>query len=134
MMTRAAAIAKLLPLQKADKQYSEACFETLLQGMMINDNNTNMRGKRHSSEDKRSSFCLKNDAGQYEKEIFLDRINEIKFAIKEFEKLYEKAPVTDHLFRAKILREIERSKRSLSKIQVEYEIFKKYKARTAISK
>jgi hypothetical protein len=102
--------------------------------MMINDNNTNMQGKRHPSEDKRSSFCLKNDAGQYEKEIFLDRINEIKFAITEFQKLYEKAPVTDHLFRAKVIKEIERSKRSLSKIQVEYEIFKKYKARTAISK
>jgi hypothetical protein len=97
-----------------------------------------MRDKRRlfetETEAKKSSFRLKNDPGQYEKEAFIDHINEIKFAIKEFRKLYEKAPVTDHLFRAKILKEIELSKRTLSKIQVEYEMFKKYKMSTAISR
>ena len=39
------------------------------------------------------------------KETFVDCINEIKFAIKEFRKLYEKTPITDHLLRAKILKE-----------------------------
>jgi hypothetical protein len=68
-----------------------------------------------------------NNPEQFEKETFVDRINEINFAIKEFRKLYEKAPVTDHLFRAKVIKEIERSKRTLSKILVEYEMFKKYR-------
>ena len=68
-----------------------------------------------------------NNPEQFEKETFVDRINEINFAIKEFRKLYEKAPVTDYLFRAKVIKEIERSKRTLSKILVEYEMFKKYR-------
>ena len=68
-----------------------------------------------------------NNPEQFEKETFVDRINEINFAIKEFRKLYEKAPVTDHLFRAKVIKEIDRSKRTLSKILVEYEMFKKYR-------
>ena len=75
-----------------------------------------------------------NDPEQYEREAFTDRINEINFAIKEFEKLYDKASVTDHLFHAKVLREIERSKRTLAKIQIEYEMFKKYKTRTKTSR
>jgi hypothetical protein len=70
-----------------------------------------------------------NNPEQFEKEAFVDRINEINFAIKEFRKLYEKVPVTDHLFRAKVLREIERSKKTLAKIQTEYDMFKKYKKR-----
>ena len=70
---------------------------------------------------------LMNNPEQFEKETFVDRINEINFAIKEFRKLYAKAPVTDHLFRAKVIKEIERSKRTLSKILVEYEMFKKYR-------
>jgi hypothetical protein len=86
------------------------------------------------SEAEKRSLRLNNDPGQYEKETFLDHINEIEFAIKEFRKLYEKTPITDHLLRAKILNEIERSKRTLSKIQVEYDMFKKYKMRTAVSK
>ena len=32
-----------------------------------------------------------NNPEQFEKETFVDRINEINFAIKEFRKLYEKA-------------------------------------------
>jgi hypothetical protein len=102
--------------------------------LMNNDSNNSMRYTRRLSEAEKSFFRLENASRQYEKETFIDRINEINFAIKEFRKLHEKAPVTDHLFRAKILREIERSKRTLSKIQVEYEMFKKYKTNTAISK
>jgi hypothetical protein len=75
-----------------------------------------------------------NDPEQYEREAFIDRINEINFAIKEFEKLHDKSPVTDQSFRAKTLREIERSKRTLAKIQIEYEMFKKYKTRTKTSR
>ena len=74
------------------------------------------------------------DPKQYEKEAFVDRINELNFIIKEFQKLYEKSPAVDHLFRAKVLKEIEHSKRILSKVQAEYEIFKKYKMGTETSK
>jgi hypothetical protein len=90
--------------------------------------------KLHRSEAEEWYFRLMNDPEQYEKETFVDHINEINFIIKEFQKLHERPPVTDQLFRAKVLKQIERSKRTLSKIQVEYEIFKKYKMRTAISK
>jgi hypothetical protein len=54
--------------------------------------------------------------------------------IKELQNLYEETPTTDHLLRAEILNGIEHSKTDLSKIQAKYEIFKKYKMRTAISK
>ena len=74
-------------------------------------------------------FRLMNDPQQFEKEAFIDRIKEINFAITEFRKLYEKAAVTDNLFRAKVLKEIECSERILSKIQIEYEMFKKYMGR-----
>jgi hypothetical protein len=90
--------------------------------------------KQRLSEAQEWYFHLMNDPDQYEKETFVDHINEINFIIKEFGKLYERSPVTDHLFRAKVLKQIERSKRTLSKIQAEYEMFKKYKTRTAISK
>jgi hypothetical protein len=86
-------------------------------------------GKKRLSEAeaKKWNFYLMNDPEQYEKETFVDRINELNFIIKEFQKLYEKTLVTDHLFRAKVQKEIEHSKRILSKVQAEYEIFKKYK-------
>jgi hypothetical protein len=78
-----------------------------------------MRGKRDLSEADKRSFRLTNDPRQYEKETFVERINEIKFALKEFQKLHEKASVTDHLYRAKVLKQIERSERILSKTQVD---------------
>ncbi len=90
--------------------------------------------KRRPSEAQEWHFHPMDDPEQYEREAFIDRINEIEFAIKEFEKLYDKSPVTEQSFRAKVLREIERSKKTLSEIQTEYEMFKKYKTRTAISR
>jgi hypothetical protein len=43
--------------------------------------------KRHRSEAQEWHFRPMNDPEQYEREAFVDRINEINFAIKEFEKL-----------------------------------------------
>ena len=98
------------------------------------DNNGMLDDKRRLQKEAEGwHFRLMNDPQQFEKEAFIDRIKEINFAIKEFRKLYEKVPVTNHLFRAKVLREIERSERT-SKIQTEYEMFKRYKMRAAISK
>ena len=92
------------------------------------------RQEKHLSQAEEWYFHLMNDPEEYEKETFIDRINEINFIIKEFQKLYEKSPATDHLFRAKVQKEIEHSKRILLKVQAKYEIFKDYKMRTAISK
>jgi uncharacterized protein YeeX (DUF496 family) len=81
----------------------------------------------------KNGIRLMNDPKQYEKETF--GINRIKGIIKELQKMYEKTPTTeDHLLRAEIIKGIEHSKRDLSKIQAKYDIFKKYKMRTAISK
>jgi hypothetical protein len=62
-----------------------------------------MRGKKRLSDAEKWYFHLMNDPKQYEKETFVDHINEINFIIKE-------------------------------KIQTEYEMFKKYKMQTSISK
>jgi hypothetical protein len=52
----------------------------------------------------------------------------------EFQKLYEKTPVSDRFIRARILSGMKKSKRDFATTQSEYEMFKKYKARIAISK
>jgi hypothetical protein len=69
----------------------------------------------------------------FEKERYLDSINVYSSIIEEFQKLYDKTPVTDRFIRARIQSGIKKSKRELAKTQAEYEMFKKYKARTAIS-
>ena len=75
-----------------------------------------------------------NDPNQFEKERYIDSINVFNSIIEEFEKLYDKTPMTDRLTRDEILDGIKQSKRDLTKIQAEYEMFKKYKTRTAITK
>jgi len=47
--------------------------------------------------------------------------------IKEFQKLYDNTPTTNHFMRARIQSEMKQSKRDLAKTQAEYEMFKKYK-------
>ena len=59
------------------------------------------------------SSRLKDDPRQYEKETFVDRINEIHFIIKEFRKLHEKMPVTDHLLCARSLRNFQKFKSNM---------------------
>jgi hypothetical protein len=90
--------------------------------------------KRHYSEAQEWYFRLINDPNQFEKERFIDSINVYNSIIEEFQKLYKKTPATDRLARAKILNGMEQSKRELARTQAEYEMFKKYKTRTAISK
>jgi hypothetical protein len=50
---------------------------------------------------------LMNDPNQFEKERFLDSINVYSDIIEEFQKLYDKTPMTDRLTRAKILNGME---------------------------
>ena len=90
--------------------------------------------KRHRSEAEEWYFRLMNDPNQFEKYRFIDSINVFNDIIDEFQKLYEETPATDRLARDEILDGIQQSKRDLARIYGEYEIFKKYKMRTAISK
>ena len=90
--------------------------------------------KRSCSEAEECYFRLMNDPKQFEKERFIDSINEFNRIINEFQKLYDETPSTDYLVRAEILDGIKQSKIDLSKIQVDYEMFKQFKTRTAISK
>jgi hypothetical protein len=92
--------------------------------------------KRHSPEVEEWCFRLMNDPEYFEKERYLDSINVYSSIIEEFQKLYDKydkTPVTDRFTRTRIQSGIKKSKRDLAKTQAEYEMFKKYKARTAVS-
>ena len=86
------------------------------------------------AEAKEWLFRLAKDPKQYEKERFIDSINEFNSIIEEFQKMYDKTPTTDRIARAKILNGMKQSKRELAKAQAEYEMFEKYKMRTAMSK
>ena len=55
--------------------------------------------KQHRSEAEEWLFRLAKDPKQYEK-IFIDSINTMNYLIKEFEKIQENTPATDHLLHA----------------------------------
>jgi hypothetical protein len=61
-------------------------------------------------------------------------INDYNSIIEEFQKSYEQTPVTQRYARARILSGMKKAKRELAKTLIEYDKFKKYKTRTAISK
>src|SRR5918912_467498 len=92
--------------------------------------------KRHRSRTEAQEWCfrLMNDPEYFEKWRYIDTINDYISLIAEFQKLYEQTPTTNHFMRARIQSGMKKSKRDLAKTQGEYEMFKKYKARTAISK
>jgi hypothetical protein len=73
--------------------------------------------KRHRSEAEEWYFRLMNDPKQYEKERYIDSINVYNSIIEEFQKLYEKTPITDRLARDEILNGMKQSKRELAKTQ-----------------
>jgi hypothetical protein len=75
-----------------------------------------------------------NDPKQYEKWRYIDSINVYSSIIEEFQKMYEQTPTADRNARVRILNGMKQSKRELAKTQAEYEMFKKYKTRTTISK
>jgi hypothetical protein len=79
-------------------------------------------------------FHLMNGPEYFEKWRYKDTINDYNSLIQEFQKLYQNTPTTNHFIRARILSGMKKSKRDLAEIQTEYEMFKKYKMRTAISK
>jgi hypothetical protein len=75
-----------------------------------------------------------NDPEYFEKERYIDSINVYSSIIEEFQKMYDKTPTADRTARTKILNGMKQSKRELAKVQAGYEVFKKYKMRSAISK
>jgi hypothetical protein len=99
-----------------------------------NDKKQWRRPRLSVSEAQEWLFRLANDPNQFEKERFIDAINEYNRLIEEYLKLYDKAPTTDRFTRARIVSGIAQSKRELAKTQAKYEVFRRYKVRTAISK
>jgi hypothetical protein len=77
---------------------------------------------------------MMNDPEYFEKFRYIDTINDYNMIIEEFQKSYEQTPVTQRYARARILSGMKQSKRELAKTLIEYDKFKKYKTRTAISK
>jgi alpha-acetolactate decarboxylase len=90
--------------------------------------------KRHRTEAQEWYFHLVNDPNEFEKCRYKDTINDYNILIAEFQKLNEQTPVTNRFIRARIQSGLKKSKRELAKTQTEYDEFKKYKARTTISK
>ena len=90
--------------------------------------------KRYRTEAQEWYFRLMNDPNQFEKMRFIDNINVYSSVIEECQKLYDKTPASDRFIRARILSGMKKSKSDLANTQAEYEISKKYKARTATSR
>jgi ElaB/YqjD/DUF883 family membrane-anchored ribosome-binding protein len=90
--------------------------------------------KRHSPEVHEWCYHMMNDSEYFEKWRFKDTMNDYNSIIEELEKLYEQTPVTQRYTRARIQSGLKKLKRELAKTQAEYDKFKEYKARTAISK
>jgi hypothetical protein len=72
--------------------------------------------------------------GGWEKFRYIDTIDDYNMIIHEFEKSLERTPVTQRYTRARILSRMKRAKRELAETQAEYDEFKQYKMRTAISR
>jgi hypothetical protein len=90
--------------------------------------------KRHSPEVQEWYYRLVSDPEYFETWRYKDTINAYMSIIEEFQKQYEQTPATDHFMRTRIQSGLKQSKRDLEKTMAEYEVFKKYKARTAISR
>jgi hypothetical protein len=92
--------------------------------------------KRHSPEVQEWVYRMMNDPEYFEKWRFKDTINDYNLVIEECQKLYDKTPVTaaNRFMRARSWSTMKRAQKELAKTLVEYDKFKKYKTRTAISK
>ena len=90
--------------------------------------------KQYRTEAQEWYFRLINNPYEFEKMRYIDSINVYNSVIEECQKLYDKTPASDRFTRARSLNGIKRAQRELAKTQAEYEMFRKYKTRTAISK
>ena len=88
----------------------------------------------HNPEVAEWVYRMMNDPEHFEQWRFKDTIDDYNMIIEECQKLYDNTPVTNRLTRATCLSTIKRAERDLEKTLVEYDKFKKYKMRTAISR
>ena len=89
---------------------------------------------RHDPDVESWHYRLMHDPEFFEKFRYLDSIDDYHMIIEEFQRLYDQAGATNHYIRARSLKGLNAAKRDLAKIQAEYELFKEYKMRNAISK
>jgi hypothetical protein len=66
--------------------------------------------------------------------MYIDNINAYNSIIEKLQKLYDKTPAADRSAHARSLSTMKRAQKELAKTQAEYDKFKEYKTRTAISK
>jgi hypothetical protein len=92
--------------------------------------------KRHNPEVHEWCYRMINDPNEWEKFRYIDTINHYNRIIKECQKLYDNTPATaaNRFIRAISPNAMKRAQKDLTKTQAEYDKFKKYKARTTISK
>jgi hypothetical protein len=93
--------------------------------------------KKHNPEIHEWCYRMINDPNQWEQFRFKDTIGSYNTIITECQKLYDSTPATtkENLFiRATSLSTMKKAKRDLAKTLAEYEEFRRYKDRTAISK
>jgi len=89
--------------------------------------------RKHDPEAQEWYYHMMNDPNQWEKFRYTDTIDDYNSIIEQFQKMYEQTPTTDHIMRDRIQSGLQQSKRELAKTLAEYDRFKQYKARTAIS-
>ena len=90
--------------------------------------------KRHNPEVHEWCYRMLNDPAEWEKFRCLDAIHNYNSIIDELQKMYEQTPATNRYIRHRIESEMKEAKRDLEKTIAEYDKFKEYKERTAISK
>ena len=90
--------------------------------------------KQYSTEAQEWYFRLINNPCEFEKMRYIDSINVYNSVIEECQKLYDKTPASDRFTSTRSLDGIKRAQRELAKTQAQYEMSRKYKTRTAISK
>ena len=83
--------------------------------------------KQDRSEAKEWLYRLTNDPKRYEKEAFIDGIEQMNHLIKELEKIRKVTHATDHFLHAKIAKERKQLEETLSRLHDRYELYKTYK-------
>ena len=97
------------------------------------DNTKKERIHSSSADAQELVYHLLNDPSQFEKMRYIDSINTYNSIIEDCQNQYDETPQTDRTVRARCLKGIKVAQRELAKTQAEYNRFKEYKARTAIS-
>jgi hypothetical protein len=90
--------------------------------------------KWHDPEAAKWVYRMMNDPAEWEKFRYKDAIDDYNMIIAECQKMYNMTPVPSRLIRARLLSTLKRAERDLARVQADYDKFKRYKARTAISK